>query len=893
MDDRALAAKAPDYETRAWNGQWELTVRKVAEIAFRHEKEVTHIARQLALVNHATEYLEENWTTLQQRLHPDQQTYVLDMVGSLQKPPRSVSYLDDLGTPQRTDVLGMTVVAPTGFGKTRLIESSMRLLAAGKQLEHSTYGQRPVRALLVTPSIAIQDQAAKHLEESLPDVTVGVMNADKKQPSADVVVVTIDIFNDYFEDGCINGHPVDVLMIDEVHHLSEPIFRKTFLEQWRGMTVGFTATPAYDLLRDVRNIIPHVVEHSNIMSLIENGRLNDGQIFTFMIDQMVYARLLEHYGLTPTDAQVRALSRDVIDTLVIEFVTPLLEQGRRGIIFCEQGDSAYYAKRLAGRFSALTLANGTQVTAAAMDSYSGNQRDVIKKFRDGKLQVVTTVDTGREGLDAEFDFVIINCNLISRLRGHQIVGRGTRPSKRFPVTVYAQFSNRLSKARHLEQLYSLEEAFGNTGFLEQGRTLRGYHPNQNNATTPGAVEISEFPDIIAEILARLDQAPIGETFAGVNRGAWAIEEGMVPLRDLIAGYNTTELRANKRLRSAGYSWRGQYEKTEEGWRLVQYYWPEAREFLHQTFPRHEALTKLETAAYFGVTPGTLEYLTAKHKITGRAVARHDRGRHPTCFDEDELEAIGAAIKTTPGLGPGDGNVKDAAAELGIDELSVLKLLGLTKTKRFSPNGSSFPLTADELARLRLEFARIPLAGPGEMHMALLAETAGVDWQVVDRNMTSEERLAARPKRYRDKRGFLREAPVWPADISLAIVKRMEKFKARKLPAYLLPAGPLRNLVRSFGSTPYPKIKAILTEGGFATEDIIIEGTRSASRCLSWPAIEHLISVMGKGYGRYSMDIDFARLPTGPHDLDPEKIAYAQQIQQRFIAPDKLQKYDDS
>lgn len=889
-DDRLIARPAPE-QVRAWNENWTPTVRKMAEIAFQYQNDVIPLANNLSLVNGATEFMDNNWDSLVDRLHADQQVYMLDIVSSLQKPPRNVRYVDELGDTFDYTVQGTTIVAPTGFGKTRLIETCVRMFEPGKVPETSTRSSTPSRVLIVSPSVHLVEQTARELVDYLDGATVGVMHSDRKQPDADVVISTIEMFNAEFEAGRINGHPVSAVLVDEAHHLVEPQFRRTFVTQWRGPTLVFTATPAYDLDRDVRAIIPHTVEKTNILKSIEKGTLNDGQILTFFIDNHVYAKLLERYQVETTEAQKYAIIREVIDTLVLEFTQPLLQEGRRGIIFCEAGNEAHWANRLAERLQEMTLPDGRNVRAEAMHSYANNQLDVIERFRNGQLDVITTVDTGREGLDANFDFVIVNCNIVSRLRGHQIVGRGTRRSEQFPTTVYGQFSYR-TEGVHSERLYSIEEAFGHNT-IDVGSTISKRNAEgRRTARLSEPIDISAFPDIINDILERIDRKPIGEVFVGgVNRNRRQVTEGLISLPEILAGFSVTELRAKKLLRSEGFAWYGRLEGDEEsGRRLVHYYTPEARDYLHEILPKGVQLTANEIANVYGLPRAAIAGAIQKLGLTGRPVSRGASGRPPICFNEEEQLAIATLAMTIPGTAEGDRRLQQVARELGVDATVAWKWSGASEEGRIDLAGVRY-LTASEVAKAKAEYEKTPIAEPDEMTLIRMAEAAHLNHQVISRNMTDEDWLAAIPKRYRDGRNYLRTTHVWPPDVAADIIRRMQRFRSRPLEAHHLPSSALRKIVRNFGVTSPEVVAEHLAQGGFAPEEYIVAGTRSMSRCLSWSAIAHLVEVMGEGKGKTAIKLDFDRLPTGPDDLDPDKIRYAQEIQEQLLTSGERKKYD--
>lgn len=909
-DDRLQALAEPNYNAKTWTEEWRVTLRQVAEVAFRHTQEATFLSRQLALINKAADYVDQSWEELTKDLYPDQQAYIIDIVNSLQKEPRRVAYCEN-NTVDTTSVAGVTVLSPTGSGKSHLMKATAAILGVGQPLEYTIKGEAPVRGVFVAPSHIIQGQLTRMFREAFPECTVGRLSDKYFEPDADFVITTIPMFVKHFRDNRIAGKPVDVVMIDEVHHLTAPEFKNTFLTQWDGITVGFTATAAYDLERDVRNIIPHVVDRESVITLIESGRLNDGQIFTFLIDDIAYDMLRDRYGLSKDNIKTQAIIREVVDTFVMEFVTPLLEEGRRGIIFCEQGAKAYYANRLAERLNTeVTLSNGQTITAAAMSSYANNQERVVADYKAGKVNIITTVNTGREGLDADFDFVIINCNIVSRLRGHQITGRGPRPSERFPVTTYAQFSTHKLSEKAYERFYSIEETFsGADRVIRPGRTIREslaaertrlQNDEEGNKSSlpsstrkkipPGGIDISEFPDIVQDLLKRVSCNSIGEAFTGVERGKWAVQEGMLPLEEILEGFDTSPLLARKLLRKAGYAWRGRYEKTADGQtRLAYYYTPEARDYLRDILPKGRMLSEFELAGYFNASVTLIREIIEEKEITGRMVVR-GKGRPPTCYDEDAIRTIGNALKEIPGTQPGDTTARNLARELDTDVQVILKVAGLHNEKR-RLIGKAFPLTAAEAEAVRKEFAAIPMATPGEVTLSRIAEIVGTNRPVVDRNLSDELRTHGTLKRYYDKSGKHTKGIVWPPHIALQIVESMRKFKSEKLPAHLLPITLARKLVSPLSNVPRKELFDLLERGEFKPEEMIITGTNSFSVCLSWPAIAYLREVLQKKVTKRTMNVDFSRLPAGPDDLDPDKIAYAQSLQQGFLMkPHQLKDY---
>lgn len=552
--ERKEAINDDAYTPESWNEQWQLTPRKIGNIALNEVERTDFLARQLYLANAAEEYITEHWDEIRERLRDDQLEYILDIPHAIHRAPRMVEMENDDGRVRRYPVRGTTLVAPTGYGKTRLMETCIKMFQPGEKPKYSR-SERPTRIGVVVPSVLLVEQTADALRDALSDSQVGKLHGDSYQPHADVIVMTIEMFNAHFKDGMLAGDPLDVLIVDEGHRLSELQFNKKVIEEWRGHTIALTATPAYDVRRDVREITSHTIEKRTIDDSMEDGVLNDASVYTFVVDTEAYEKLLDEYGLHPNEKVDKMAVRSAIDHLVIDFMKPLIEQGRRGIVFCEQGDEAYFAKELARKLADTKLTDGSFIKAEAMYSAANNQKEVVDKFHRGELQVITTVDTGREGLDASFDMVIVNCNIISQLRGRQIVGRGTRRSEQFPTTIYGQFHiGDILESQLLETPFSVEQAFGRNA-LSQGRELPPKQEKESFGDSEHSGElVLQFPFtvLIQELLEKIDRQPIGETFVGCARGSRSVSASSIPLHEIIEGYAASEQYAKNKLRKEAF-----------------------------------------------------------------------------------------------------------------------------------------------------------------------------------------------------------------------------------------------------------------------------------------------------------------------------------------------------
>jgi hypothetical protein len=888
----------PEIFNEAWGR--ELKSKKLARIAL--DQNISFLARQHALVTEAERSFHERWEELQGELYADQQPYAMDLIASLQKAPRSVQYTDREGNLKHKNIFGVTAIAPMGAGKSHLIEMCTTVIADSAIDRH---------LVLVVPSLTLQQQLLTKFRKDLPHLRIGALSGEvADDPSEnELMIITVGAFNAHFRNNALQGQPIDMIMIDEAHHLTQPEFKQTWLEHWNGHTMGFTATPAYNLDKDARALLPHIVEHTNAMELIEAGRLNDGQIFTFLIDDELLQELAVHYGVELTKSELKVIVREILDSLVIDFVKPLIEEGRKGIIFCEPGDEAWNARELARRLEedeGAKLSGGRSMRAAAMYSKGKNQHDILRRYREGELDIITTIDTGRESLDAEFNFVILNTSIDSRLSGRQKVGRGMRPNKQFGVTIYAQLINNITSlvpVRH--NPFLIEEAFGQLpATFQQGRTLRS-GPKESKPRTPQAtpheqppegVDISKLEPILQTILQRFDRRPIGESLRSGRQDAWILEGGLQPLHKILLGYNITEKRAMKILRAEGYMWRGKYEELDGRRRLVYYYGPEAIEYLRSKLPSGRAFNKEEAAAHLGISVRLFEYIESQpaNAIEGKELVRPGRIT-AICYTEDTMALAEIALKKIPGMQPGDRPIREVAAEMDVSEAHIRSLLGIQDSKRYHVN-KAFHLTQDEIAEAKRIFYSLPDAADTDKNLTAITEATGVQGRTIKRELEPEEQSLGEEKKYVNKQGRLLHGIMYPQEVWEPLQERLiKKYRSRQLEAHiiLLNKKTLKSIVRNGSKQDIEEVAKTLASQGYTVEPITVVGNKDPSLSIEWPAVAALQREYGapRRATKHGLIIDFSRLPVDSGDLNPAKIAYAQEIQKYFLRDDQLKTYD--
>lgn len=547
----------PNFDIRSWNKQQHLTKKYLGDIAHIHQDEVNFLARQMAIINMAEKALAPNrFAELCEGLRAKQPQYLRDCLRFIVLGPQKGRLPSHEGyDDQETFLRGTTVIAPTGYGKTEIMGRIVKALGSGSPIEGVKNDERPVRILVIEPYQSLVNQmgstAGDMTFERSSGLKPGRYFEEEKNELPVVVSITIRKFLEDFRDGKLKDEVFDILMIDEAHTLTGRVFPRFLINHWRGPVYGFTATPNYDKNRDVRKILCHVIQHDDLLTSTENGPLNGAQLFTFVVDPQ------------NKHESKRAL-RDAADKKLLEFLMPLLAEGRRGMIFCEHGNRSLHARTVANELSKLNRPDGCKITAKAIGCYIHDSNQIIDDYHAGKIDILTTTMMGTMGFNADIDFVIINREVGSLLWLTQMLGRGTRPSELFPHTVYGQV---LRMSTVFPGRVSIYNAFG-LEKIEQGITI-GW-PNGSQ----GGIKIKDFSDEFQTTLAAVNHRPVGEVLIS-NNLSLEIPEGYRPLNKIIEGTMISKDRARRLL--INFDWIGHREKGKSG--MTRYYEPAAEAYL--------------------------------------------------------------------------------------------------------------------------------------------------------------------------------------------------------------------------------------------------------------------------------------------------------------------------
>jgi len=646
-DERNMAkVRNPDVDVKEWNRNWNITTQRLGTVAIQYQEALQVLARRLVILNQFEQAVETG--AVADGLREHQVPYLHGILAGLQHAPAKVSLPNWWERKDSFYIPGVAVTGPTGVGKTAMMARTAVAMGAGTvpRIRGESNG-RPVRVLVVTPSQALISQmlgeTGKNIFHRLaPGVRLGGYYQYEKQPDADVVFVSIDKFITKFQDGKIDGFPIDALFVDEDHHLTEPEFLSTFLKNWDGFTVGFSATHDYNDHKDSRNTLRHEVVHKKLLEYSHDKVLNDVRMYSLVVHPTDIDASLDITELTSPER--RMLRQRAVTLTTRDFVKPLIEEGRRGIIFCEPGNESAHAKDTAACLRDVYLSNGNRIRVGTLGTFQGGSssvenRQVLDAFNRGEIDVISTTQMAQESLDLDgVTFVIVACKVTSKLKTYQIAGRGFRRDDRFDVTILANI-NTLGFGQEQYYAQTFASVLGGYDSVVQGERLSRRHTGNwkpQSKIVPDDSSPTVFPANIQNMLDRIDNKEIGRVYTLGDEVV--IPDGYLELETIIAHADVTAHNARYRLLRAGYKFVGKTEIKDGKPYYVRYYEPNAQTFFSEKpLPPRDGLS-IKHLREYGVRSKlmTLAAMAERLEVNPKVLLKYLK---PEEFQKSELKRL--------------------------------------------------------------------------------------------------------------------------------------------------------------------------------------------------------------------------------------------------------------
>jgi superfamily II DNA or RNA helicase len=286
------------------------------------------------------------------------------------------------------------VIVPTGGGKTEMF-----IRIAQLYLKHN-----PGKSVLVLSHLGIlTQQTLERFEKRAPDLKVGVFQADKRPPlSSKVIIGTMQTSRDKSKTVMLKAlmaYPVGLIIVDEAHYIETASYQSVLSYFPTAKVLGCTATP-----------------------------FRAGAVMTQYFDTVAYSISIKElidagYLVNPKLIEVALSEKDIEDRMAtVAGIYKEREMGKPALVFMDSIESAKQMRNVLDSKGIRARAITSELVGDARDA-------LLADFRDGKIDVLTTVNVLTAGFDAPaVEAIFMPFPTQSPVTYLQRIGRGLRPS---------------------------------------------------------------------------------------------------------------------------------------------------------------------------------------------------------------------------------------------------------------------------------------------------------------------------------------------------------------------------------------------------------------------------------------------------------------------------------
>lgn len=233
----------------------------------------------------------------------------------------------------------MSVIHPTGSGKTVLAAELIRVVAGG-DTGHNVVMLVPGLEIL-GQTIGTKDDVGD-IQLHAPGISVGEYSGSTKSVHNRVTVMSYQMLGKAIRSGHLDQIDPKLIICDEVHHVIDGSWAEDVQYATRGrLGLGLSSTPMYSTERDARNLFPVELDHMTMREGIQKGILSDLEGHLYKGD----AKISFSRGMDHTDEEIfKALLASKDNYLAAALCAQEVAKGRRGIVSCTPGRDRAHAK---------------------------------------------------------------------------------------------------------------------------------------------------------------------------------------------------------------------------------------------------------------------------------------------------------------------------------------------------------------------------------------------------------------------------------------------------------------------------------------------------------------------------------------------------------------------
>ena len=270
---------------------------------------------------------------------------------------------------------------PTGAGKT-VIFSQITKLAELKG----------ANVLILVHRKELIDQAGDKLTKA--DVKYGIIAAGHKESKSNVQIASVQTLINRLN----NPDQYNLIIIDEAHHAVANSWRKIFEFYKKAKRLGVTATPMRMTGAGLGEIFDDLIIGSTIPELVDKGYLAEHEVYAppnkLNLDKIRTIR--GDYSKKEVEDELDKV--DIVGDAVENYRR--LGQNKPAIAFCI---SVKHGQYVTNKFKQA----GYTAELIPGSMKSDDRKTLIDNFKDGKVQILVSIDVVSEGFDVEGCYVAI------------------------------------------------------------------------------------------------------------------------------------------------------------------------------------------------------------------------------------------------------------------------------------------------------------------------------------------------------------------------------------------------------------------------------------------------------------------------------------------------------
>jgi len=270
---------------------------------------------------------------------------------------------------------------PTGAGKTVIFSEITRLA-----------GLKGANVLILVHRKELVDQAGDKLTKA--GVKYGIIAAGRKESKSNVQVASVQTLINRLN----NSNQFDLIIIDEAHHAVANSWRKIFDFYKSAIKLGVTATPMRMTGAGLGEIFDKLIIGSTIPELVEQKYLAEHEVYAppnkLNLDKIRTIR--GDYSKKEVEDELDKV--DIVGDAVENYRR--LGQNKPAIAFCI---SVKHGQYVTNKFKQA----GYTAELITGSMKSDDRKTLIDNFKDGKVQILVSIDVVSEGFDVEGCYVAI------------------------------------------------------------------------------------------------------------------------------------------------------------------------------------------------------------------------------------------------------------------------------------------------------------------------------------------------------------------------------------------------------------------------------------------------------------------------------------------------------